>query len=202
MVEHERQTRSSQMNDDTTTDAGQVLIVEDNQELADLMAAWLRDDFPVEVAYSGEEALEILDSTVDVVLLDRRMPGMSGDNLVEIIRERELGCRVVIVSAVTPDFDIIGMEFDDYLTKPLEKEELREVVEQMQTRETYDELIEEEYRLIQTKLVLAGEKSETELQNSDEYRHLVEHIAELQEQTDAVLDEFENDDFAAAFRDL
>lgn len=46
------QTRRNPMSDDASNNAGKVLIVEDNQGLADLMAAWLRDEYPVEVAYN------------------------------------------------------------------------------------------------------------------------------------------------------
>lgn len=190
------------MSDDVSNNAGVVLIVEDNQGLADLMAAWLRNEYHVEVAYNGEEALEIADSTIDVVLLDRRMPGLSGDEVLERIREQEMGTRVVMVSAVTPDFDVIGMGFDDYITKPVEEAEIRDVVERMQTRERYDETVEGLYRLIQTKAVLETEIAESELQTNDEYQRLVEQIADLQEQADVDSAGFEDDDFDAAFRDL
>lgn len=196
------QTRRNPMSDDASNNAGKVLIVEDNQGLADLMAAWLRDEYPVEVAYNGEEALEIFDSTIDVVLLDRRMPGLSGDEVLERIREQEMGVRVVMVSAVTPDFDVIGMGFDDYMTKPVEEDEIRDVVTRMQTRKRYDETVEDLYRLIQTKAVLETEIAESELQTNDEYRRLVEQIDDLQEQADVDSAGFADDDFEAAFRDL
>lgn len=190
------------MVDDGSHTTGTVLIVEDNQALADLMAGWLRDEYTVEVAYNGEAALEIFDSAIDVVLLDRRMPGLSGDEVLESIREQEMGVRVVMVSAVTPDFDVIGMGFDDYITKPVEEDEIRDVVERMQTRERYDETVDGLYRLLQTKAVLENEIAESELQTHDEYRRLVDQIADLQEQADVASAGFEDDDFDAAFRDL
>lgn len=50
-----------------------VLIVEDEQALADLYADRLGEAYVVETAYDGREALEQLDEGIDVVLLDRRM---------------------------------------------------------------------------------------------------------------------------------
>jgi DNA-binding response OmpR family regulator len=190
------------MTEAASHDAGRVLIVDDNQDLADVMAVWLRDAYDVAVAYTGEDALEILDEEVDVVLLDRRMPGMSGDAVLEHIRAEELGCRVVMVSAVTPEFDVIGMGFDDYVTKPIEQDEILGVVERMQTRESYEGIIEEQFRLIQAKRTLDEAKSHAELERHDEYQRLSEQIADLREQTDTVLDEFDADDFDAAFREL
>ena len=122
--------------------------------------------------------------------------------VLESIREQEMGVRVVMVSAVTPDFDVIGMGFDDYITKPVEEAEIRDVVERMQTRERYDETVEDLYRSIQTKTVLETEMAESELQTNDEYRRLVDHNADLQEQADVASAGFEDDDFDAAFRDL
>ncbi|TKX52052.1 response regulator, partial [Halorubrum sp. SS7] len=58
-----------------------VLVVEDEPDLADLYAAWLGDEYRVRTAYGGREALDQLDETddeVDAILLDRRMPGLSG----------------------------------------------------------------------------------------------------------------------------
>jgi DNA-binding response OmpR family regulator len=190
------------MSDDVSNNAGGVLIVEDNQGLADLMAAWLRDEYPVEVAYNGEAALEIVDSNFDVVLLDRRIPGLSGDEVLKNIRERDLGTRVVMISAVTPDFDVIEMGFEDYITKPVEEAEIRDVVERMQTRERYDETVEDLYRLVQTKVILETEIADSELQTHDGYRRLVDRIADLQEQADVDAACFEGDDFESAFRDL
>lgn len=108
------------MTSDTLTDSepltGTVLIVEDEQPLADLYAAWLTETYSIRTAYDGEQALDQLDEQVAVVLLDRRMPQLSGDDVLERIRERNYDCHVAMVSGVHPDFDIIEMGFDDYLT--------------------------------------------------------------------------------------
>jgi len=99
-----------------------VLVVEDEPDLADLYAAWLGDEYRVRTAYGGQEALDELDEAddeVDAILLDRRMPGLSGDEVLAAVRERGIDCRVAMVTAVEPDFDILKMGFDDYLVKPV-----------------------------------------------------------------------------------
>ena len=60
-----------------------VLVVDDDEDLADTCEYWLRDDYDVRVAYGGEDALNQIDETGDVVLLDRRMPKLSGDAVLE-----------------------------------------------------------------------------------------------------------------------
>ncbi|ESS07881.1 MAG: response regulator containing CheY-like receiver, AAA-type ATPase, and DNA-binding domain protein [uncultured archaeon A07HN63] len=60
---------------DNSPDTPTVLVVDDESDVADLYAYRLEDAFSVRTAYSGEEAIETVDETVDVILLDRRMAG-------------------------------------------------------------------------------------------------------------------------------
>lgn len=184
------------------SDAPTVLVVEDETDLADLYAAWLADTYDVRTAYGGEDALEKLDEEVAVVLLDRRMPDLSGDDVLAEIRDQELDCRVVIVSAVDPGFDVIGMGFDDYLTKPVDEAELHDAVERMLTRSEYDETLQEYQQLVATRAALEAQLSDAELRQSEEFGELEEQIAELEDAVDDTVEEFTDEDFKAAFRDL
>lgn len=116
--------------------AGQptVLVVDDETDLADVYAAWLGDEFDVRTARGGAEAIELVDETVDVALVDRLMPEVSGNEVLEHIREEGYDCRVVMVTAVTPDSDIVEMPFDEYLVKPVEKDTLRNCVRRQLAR--------------------------------------------------------------------
>lgn len=62
-----------------------ILIVEDERELADTYAKWLLDDYSVTVAYSAADAIDKLTDDLDVALLDRRLPGMSGNAIINEI---------------------------------------------------------------------------------------------------------------------
>jgi len=184
-------------------DATGVLVVDDEQRLADLFGTWLRGDREVRITYDGESALEALDDDIGVVLLDRRMPGMSGDEVLDEIRERDVSVRVVMVTAVDPDFDIVGMGFDDYVVKPVSKDDLLDVVERMQTRSAYDQSVQRYYSLASKKALLESEKPASELEDSQEYQELVAEFEQLGEEADAAVDELStNDDFESAFRDL
>jgi DNA-binding response OmpR family regulator len=161
-----------------------VLVVEDTEELADIYADRLSDTYQTMTAYDGTQALEVLDEhgeDVDVVLLDRRMPGMSGDEVLDEIKDRELDCAVAMVTAVDPDFDVIEMGFDDYLTKPIEGE-LHDAVDRLLSRSSYDSQMRDHLALVSKKATLEAEKSREQLQSSEQYRQLREQIAEYRNQ--------------------
>ncbi|MFB6251503.1 MAG: HalX domain-containing protein [Halobellus sp.] len=180
-----------------------VLVVEDEPDLADLYATWLRDNYRVRVAYGGREALDELDDEVDVALLDRRMPDLSGDEALEAIRERGVDCRVAMVTAVEPDYDIVEMGFDDYLVKPVSREALKETIENLLLRDTYDEGIQELFSLASKKALLESEKDAVSLENNEEYQELTERVAELRNDLDETLGQLgDDDDFAAMYRDI
>jgi DNA-binding response OmpR family regulator len=137
-----------------------VLIVEDEPDVAETYRLWLDADYVVRMAHSGDEGLDELDESVDVVLLDRMMPGLSGDEVLERIRDRELDCRVAMVTAVEPDFDILEMGFDAYLCKPIKSDQLHETVENLIGRSEYDDLLQEYYSLVEKQATLEAAKSD------------------------------------------
>lgn len=185
------------------TDENTVLVVDDEPDIVDMFALWLKGDFTVLTATGGEEALEKLDDSVDVVLLDRRMPRFSGDEVLKEIRDRAYQCRVVLVTAVEPDIDIIDMGFDDYLVKPVTKDELVDIIESMLKRSSYDAQTREYFALASKVAALDSSLSEAERESSDEYADLKERLEEAEKEASATRDDLvDADDFEAAFRDL
>ncbi|GAB3694687.1 HalX domain-containing protein [Halorubrum pallidum] len=183
-----------------------VLVVEDEPDLADLYAAWLGDEYRVLTAYGGQEALDQIDEAdddVDAILLDRRMPGLSGDEVLSAVRERGIDCRVAMVTAVEPDFDILKMGFDDYLVKPVTSDTLRETVDGLLRRGEYDTDVQELFSLTSKKAILETEKSATELADNEEYQNLTERIEELRAKADNSLEAVtEDDDFERLFSEF
>ncbi|MFW5950224.1 MAG: response regulator transcription factor [archaeon] len=180
-----------------------VLIVEDEPDVAETYNLWLQDEYDVRMAENGREALEHLSSEVDVVLLDRMMPGLSGDEVLERIRESGNDCRVAMVTAVEPDFDILEMGFDSYLTKPIRSEDLHKTVANLLERSEYDELLQEYYSLVEKQATLEATKSGAELAESKEYESLTRRVLELKEELSQTLGGVQNDeDFIATLREL
>ena len=168
-----------------------VLVVDDNRPIADTYAAFVDEDYEVRVAYGGEQALERLDSSVDVVLLDRRMPDLSGDEVLVEIRERALDPRVVMVTAVEPEFDIVDMPFDEYVVKPVQRGELTAVVDEMLDRARYDDKLRRFLALASKKAALERERSSAQLAASEAYERIERRLAERRDRLGVETDDLE-----------
>jgi signal transduction histidine kinase len=109
---------------------GLVLVVEDNPEMNSFISETLAAEYRTESAFDGPSALEkALRLRPDLILTDMMMPGMSGQQLVEAIRQRkELEhIPVIMVTAKADDHsrvDLLRAGAQDYLLKPFSAEEL------------------------------------------------------------------------------
>ncbi|AEA25089.1 response regulator transcription factor [Pseudonocardia benzenivorans] len=106
-----------------------VLIVEDERALADAVARGLRrEGLAVDLAYDGLEGQEKTSVTrYDVVVLDRDLPGMSGDELCDEIVASAAPTRVLMLTAsgsLADKVDGLSRGADDYLAKPFDFPEL------------------------------------------------------------------------------
>lgn len=106
-----------------------ILIVEDEAPLADAVARGLRrEGMAVDVTYDGDSAQEKASITrYDVVVLDRDLPGMPGDQLCREITSTDSVTRVLMLTASTSVSDRVSglaQGADDYLTKPFAFPEL------------------------------------------------------------------------------
>ncbi|MFB6218189.1 MAG: HalX domain-containing protein [Halobacteriaceae archaeon] len=180
----------------------EVLVVDDEADLASLYAAWLDAEYEVTTATSGGEALDEIDDGTDVVLLDRRMPELSGDEVLAAIRDRDIDCRVAMVTAVNPEFDVIEMGFDDYLLKPVDREELLATVDRLDRRSEYDEKLQEYFSLVSRRATLKREKTADELASSEQFGELEARIDALRADLDELIEGFEEEDYSATLRDV
>jgi len=185
------------MTDDTNPT---VLVVDDEAGIRTLYERYLSPGYDVRTAATGQAALDAIDNGVDAVVLDRRMPDVHGDEVLDRITDRGLRVRVVMVTAVEPDFDIIEMPFDDYVVKPVEEERLVESVEQVLARAQYSDLLDEFYRTANKVAALQSAKPGEELAASDEFDRLTTRAAELREEVTETLGKI--DDYASAFHEV
>jgi DNA-binding response OmpR family regulator len=130
------------------------------------------------------------------------MPGVSGDDVLEQIREMELECRVAMVTAVDPDFDIIEMPFDDYVIKPVSRSDLFETIERLLTCARYESQLQKYYSLTTKYATLLANKSNTELETSEEFAELKERREQVRGSLEETIEDFDNQDFAAVFREI
>jgi DNA-binding response OmpR family regulator len=106
-----------------------VLIVEDEERLADAIARGLRrEGMAIDLAYDGGGALDRINTVdYDVVVLDRDLPVVHGDDVCRALRDEASSARVLMLTAsgaVDDLVDGLSLGADDYLGKPFAFEEL------------------------------------------------------------------------------
>src|SRR5882724_8897080 len=115
--------------------AKKILLVDDEPGMLRYIKTLLElDEFAVETASTGEEALALLKggSEPDLVLLDLLMPGIDGLQTLEQVRQLRPSVKVIMLSCVTDTRKVvqaIRLGASDYLTKPFQKAELDAVIE-------------------------------------------------------------------------
>lgn len=163
-----------------------MLVVEDDRPLAELYATTLDARYDVQVAHSGEAALEALDPEPDVVLLDRGLADVSGKEVLRNIQNRAVDARVAMVTGVEPDFDIIEFGIDEYLVKPVDAGALRDAVDRLLT---LDDLREKQAALSSKRLkrnLLEVEKEPAALAGSEEFSRLEREIRRLESEIETL----------------
>ncbi len=106
-----------------------ILVVDDEKSIVKgIKFGLVQDDYEVEVAYDGEEALEkVKEGDFDLVVLDVMLPRLDGLSVCQQIREFS-NVPVIMLTAKGEDMDkILGLEYgaDDYMTKPFNILELK-----------------------------------------------------------------------------
>jgi len=185
----------------TASEGGTVLIVDDDREVVRTYRRYLDETYTIREAYDGEEALDELDDDVDVVLLDRLMPGPSGGEVLDRIRDRGYDVRVAMVTAVDPDFDIVDMGFDDYVTKPTTRDELRRTVEGLLELDQHAVDVRKYHSLLVKAAALRDGKSTYELDENRAYTDLESRISDLEATLDDEAEQLIDDSrFVATLR--
>ena len=106
-----------------------ILIVEDEQKIADTLKMGLSENgYQVEVAYDGKIGLKLFERiSFDLVILDLNLPGINGYELCKMIRSKNQGIPIIMLTALSSLNDKIeGYDAgaDDYIIKPFEFKEL------------------------------------------------------------------------------
>ena len=98
-----------------------ILLVDDDRELTSLLKELLEmEGFNVIVAHDGEQALDLLDDSIDLLLLDVMMPKKNGIDTLKALRQTHQ-TPVIMLTARGSELDrVLGLELgaDDYLPKP------------------------------------------------------------------------------------
>jgi two-component system, NtrC family, response regulator AtoC len=133
------------------SEAAKILLVDDEPGMLRYIRTLLEvDDYKVETATTGEEALQHLEKGLqpDLVLLDVLMPGIDGLETLEKLRQKRPGVKVVMLSCVNDTRKVVQamrLGAQDYLTKPFQKAELDRVIDLClgQGKQVYTDEVEE-----------------------------------------------------------
>ena len=175
------------MSESTESALPTALVVDDEKEVADAYALRLRKLCETETAYDGQTALSMTAKReIDVVLLDRHMPGMSGDDVLAELDSRGFLGRIIMVTAIDPGFDVLDMPFDEYLCKPIEREDIRAAVRQQCTILGY-QLLGEYFSTESTRRVIEAELPPEELESHDRYQEITERSDALRRRASRLL---------------
>jgi len=158
-----------------------VLLADDQPALLDLFETWLEaEDVDLVRTNCGAEALSHCeDGTVDVAILDRHMPRVSGDEVLDALRERESSPRVAFVTAATPDVHIVDLDLDAYLTKPVTREEYVGLVRSLIERETLSETAERYVSNLSKRAALLESESASALRSHPAFAAFEEELLRL-----------------------
>ena len=129
---------------------GRILVVDDDEAVRLVLGGLLEQDgHHVERARSGRDALaRIVPASIDVVLTDVRMPGMSGMELLERVRAEHPEVPVVMLTAhgsVPLAVEAMRAGATDFLTKPFEREEVLRAIAKAMALVAHDERAEDLY---------------------------------------------------------
>src|SRR6202167_3961617 len=133
------------------SEAAKILLVDDEPGMLRYIRTLLEvDDYKVETATTGEEALQHLEKGLqpDLVLLDVLLPGIDGLETLEKLRQKRPGLKVVMLSCVNDTRKVVQamrLGAQDYLTKPFQKAELDRVIDVCleQGKQVYTDEVEE-----------------------------------------------------------
>ncbi|MDE6285353.1 MAG: VanR-ABDEGLN family response regulator transcription factor [Bacilli bacterium] len=126
-----------------------VLVVDDEQEIADLIEIYLKNEgYSVFKSYDSVSILSLLDNvSIDLAILDVMMPGLDGFSLCQKIREK-YNFPIIFVTAKVEDLDKINgllIGADDYITKPfLPLELIARVKAQLRRYKKYNDFVQED----------------------------------------------------------
>ena len=162
-----------------------ILVVDDEQVVRDSLRQWFAEDgYAVTTAASGREALtQLADTPADVLLVDIKMPGMDGLELQRRVKETVPEATVIIITAYAAvDTAVRALKEGayDYVTKPIDPDDLERIVEQAVD---HQRLARENVRLRERIEAIAdGDMPEIigDAPAMDEVRHMIATVAETE----------------------
>ena len=175
---------------ETKPQSASILIVDDEQEISGVLSELLSSEYECTLAASAEEALEALArNSFDLVLSDIHMSGMSGLQLVPLVRAQASDCVVIMISGmqtIESAVEALRLGAFDYIMKPFDLRQVEAAVRRAQ--EHYE--LRRDKKLYETHLEELVEQRTSELDSAlgsleDAYRSTLRALTSALEARDA-----------------
>ena len=113
-----------------------ILLIDDDKNTANgLRKILLQDGYDTRCAYTGNEALNLIDTEhFDIVITDMKLPDISGFSIIEKVKKKDADIPVIMITAFSSlqtAIDAMKKGADDYLTKPVNIEELELILKKI-----------------------------------------------------------------------
>ncbi|MFC6988882.1 response regulator [Haloplanus sp. GCM10025708] len=179
-----------------------VLVVDDDEALAESVRIWIeqREEWRATTATAGDEALDVYGPHVDVVFLDRQLSRTTGAEVLESMRERNGDARVAMMTAIEPDWDILELSFDMYLTKPVGKEDVHEATQELIHRNDYARELQALFALSSKIATLQPRYPRHHLEDDERYQRLLEEFDRVESAAQSAVDDIDGDEFTEYLR--
>lgn len=164
-----------------------VLLLKRDPDLSERYAAWLGDDYTVRVAESGEAARRQFDDAVDVVLLERDLPDTAGEDLLGRLKASGVECGFAMLTETEPDAELLRLDVDEYVTEPIERAELRALVDRLVERAAVEGAMEEYLSALSKKRALEADLDEEGRESDPRYRSLSSELLARRRQIESLL---------------
>ncbi len=116
-----------------------ILIVDDDKSINAVFKMMLEEQgYTVTTASSGQEALSLADSSFDLVILDIKLPDITGDEVAKVMRERGMAGNIVLMTGypeLEDCIDMLGIGIQEILLKPISPDEILRVAREALSEE-------------------------------------------------------------------
>jgi len=132
-----------------------ILVIDDEENIRKMLKKSLENSgYQVDLALAGEEGVEkVLKNGYDLIMLDLKLPGMEGEEVLKEIRNKDILTPVLIITgygSIESAVTVMKLGAVDYLQKPFNPDEIKEQVDDIITRESLEKYQEDQPENYQT----------------------------------------------------
>jgi hypothetical protein len=170
------------------------VLILDGSVRAELYEMWLGDRYSIRTATSRTAAIGEIDETVGAAVIRNEISDEVKSEIQDHLSAAAPSCKVVMTTSGHSDVVFPGMDYDDTLSEPITKDELRSTVGRLLARSRYDAALRQYYRCSVDAANLEVQHTAEELAANEQYGRLKERITMLTDLMETLLERFDEED--------